>query len=107
MLESAAPLANGKLTRTRLARIDSADVQGPGSQSASSKTRRPPFHSRPTFLVVHSRCHAVRFRILSTHAPTITDVPVSLSPVSFLQGHRMCQKAKDCDGVETSDRYQR
>ena len=79
----------------------------PAAQGASSATKRIRFHSRPTTLVVHSRSHAVRFRILSTHAPATTATPVSLSPVSFLQGHRMCQKAMDCDGDETSDRYQR
>jgi hypothetical protein len=63
-------------------------------------TRRSRFHSRPTTLVVHSRVHAVRFRILV--APAVTDVPVSLHP-----RHRTCQKAMDCDGDETSDRYQR
>jgi hypothetical protein len=107
MLEPEAPLANARLTRTHLpcdqtARSAVSDLQG-----GSSTTRRSRLHSRPTILVVHSRCHAVRFRILSTLAPSPTDSPLPFSPVSFLQGHRMCQKAKDCDGDETSDRYQR
>jgi hypothetical protein len=32
---------------------------------------------------------------------------VSLPLVSFSLGHRMCQKAMDCNGDETSDRCQR
>ena len=79
----------------------------PAAQSASLPTRPVRFHSRPTTLDVHSRSHAVRFRILSTHAPATTATPVSLSPVSFLQGHRTCQKAMDCDGDETFNRHQR
>ncbi len=74
---------------------------------SSLPARRARLSSRPTTLVVHSRSHAVRFRILSTHAPATTAMPVIPSPGSFLQGHRMCQKATDCDGDETSDRYQR
>ena len=70
------------------------------AQSASPQTRRHRFPSCPTTLVVHSRLDAVRFRILV--APATTDVPVSLYP-----RHRMCQKAMDCNGDETSDRYQR
>ena len=72
----------------------------PKAQSASPQTRRHRSASRPTTLVVHSRLHAVRFRILV--APATTDVPVSLHP-----RHRMCQKAMDCNGDETSDWYQR
>lgn len=102
MLEPKAPLHNH-----HVANLHVADTVAPKVESASPRMRRSRSHSRPTVLVVHSRCHAVRFRILSTHAPTMTDVPVSLFPVSFLQGHRKCQKAMDCDGDETSDRYQR
>ena len=76
----------------------------PGESLSTHGSR---FHCRPTTLVVHSRAHAVRFRILSTQAPATTAMPVDHSPVSFLQGHRTCQKAMDCDGGETSDRYQR
>ena len=72
----------------------------PNGQSDSPPTRRHRFTSRPTTLVVHSRTHAVRFRILS--APTMTELPVSFHP-----RHRTCQKAMDCNGDETSDRYQR
>src|SRR5579872_5970020 len=68
--------------------------------SASPHTRRHRSASGPTTLVVHSRLHAVRFRILI--APALTDVPVSFHP-----RHRTCQKAMDCNGDETSDRYQR
>jgi hypothetical protein len=69
-------------------------------QSISPQTRRHRSLSGPTTLVVISRTHSVRFRILV--APALTDVPVSLYP-----RHRMCQKAMDCNGDETSDRYQR
>src|SRR5258708_3532566 len=59
--------------------------------SASPQTRRHRSTSCPATLVVHSRTHSVRFRILV--APTRTDVPVSTSqfqvPVSFIPVHRM------------------
>jgi hypothetical protein len=79
----------------------------PEAASASLPTLGSRHISRPTTLVVHSRLHAVRFRILSTHSPSLTDVPVSLLCVSLLPGHRTCQKAMDCNGSETSDRNQR
>ena len=72
----------------------------PAAQSASPQSRRYRSASCPAILVVHSRLHAVRFRIRVASA--MTYVPVSLHP-----GHRMCQKAMDCYGDETSDRYQR
>jgi hypothetical protein len=78
------------------------------AESPSPETRRSHFAKFPTALVVHSRSPAFRFRILSTHAPsTTTVVPVSLPAVSLPRGHRMCQKAMDCNGDETSDRCQR
>ena len=107
MLEPKAPFAAASFASTYLERHPAAEPRGFGVQSASTTTRRSRSHSRPTVLVVHSRSQAARFRILSTHAPSPTEVPVSIPPVSFLQGHRTCQKAKDCDGDETSDRYQR
>jgi len=57
-----------------------------------------------TPIVVHSRSSSIRFRILSLSAPapSLTELPVSATP-----RHRMCQKAKDCNGDETSDRIQR
>jgi hypothetical protein len=79
----------------------------PAAEGAPPPTRHIRFHSRPTTLVVHSRSHAVRFRILSTHADAMTATPAPLFPVPFLQGHRMCQKAMDCDGDETINRHQR
>jgi len=82
-------------------------ASSPRDESASLPVRQARFHSRPTTLVVHSRSHSVRFRILSTHAPATTALPAPHFAVSFLQGHRKCQKAMDCDGDETSDRYQR
>ena len=101
MLQPQAPLP-----QAAVAKLTVAEAPLPEGQSASLKTRRPRSHSRPTILVVHSRSHAVRFRILSTHAPVKTELPVSLPPVSLPGGHRMCQKAMDCNGDETSDRYQ-
>ena len=86
-----------------LRRVD----QMPEAVSASLATFGFRHVARPTSLVVHSRLHAVRFRILSTQSPTLTDVPVSLLSVSLLPGHRTCQKAMDCNGSETSDRNQR
>ena len=56
-------------------------------QSPSLKMRRARSHSRSTILVVHSRLHAVRFRILSTHAPDKTDLSASRPT-----GHRMCRR---------------
>ena len=79
----------------------------PAAQSASLPTRPVRFHSRPTTLVVHSRSHSVRFRILSTHPPATTALPAPHFAVSFPQGHRKCQKAMDCDGDETINRHQR
>jgi hypothetical protein len=90
------------LTQAAVAKATAAAVALPEGVSASLQARRPRSHSRPTILVVHSRLHAVRFRILSTHVPDKTELPVSLP-----RGHRMCQKAMDCNGDETSDRYQR
>ena len=57
-----------------------------------------------TSLVLHCPSSAVRFRILSLSAPTPsqTEPPVSAPP-----RHRMCQKAMECYGDETSDRSQR
>ena len=86
-----------------LLRVDSM----PEAVSASLPTFGSRHVARPTSLVVHSRLQAVRFRILSTHCPSLTDVPDSLLPVSLHPGHRTCQKAMDCNGCETSDRNQR
>jgi len=72
------------------------------AQSASPCTRRSRPVSCPAILVVHSRSHAVRFRILTApSAPVTTDVLSSLP-----SGHRMCRKAMDCNGDETSHRNQ-
>ena len=72
-------------------------------QPARSYSRRRQ-SSRPTVLVVHSRSHAIRFRIVTAPAfPLPADMPVSFP----LPGHRMCQKAMDCNVDETSDRNQR
>jgi hypothetical protein len=73
-------------------------------ESRPSLVRRRRHASLPTTLVVHSRSHAVRFRILTApSAPLPTDVPVS---VPYL-AHRTCRKAMDCHGDETPDRNQR
>jgi hypothetical protein len=83
------------------------------AESACRQTRKVRYVTCPATLVVHSRSPAVRFRILSTDAPSTTTVvpvsfpAVSLPLVSFSLGHRMCQKAMDCNGDETSDRCQR
>ncbi len=81
------------------------------AHGASLRTPRPRSQSRATALVVHSRVSGVCFRILSTHGPVNAAIPVSLPTVTFLpvslpQGHRMCQKAMDCYGDETSHWYQ-
>ena len=57
---------------------DTPAVSAPQGRSASPQTRRHQSVSRPTTLVVHSRLHAVRFRILV--APATTALPVSLLP---------------------------
>lgn len=101
--------SRGRASGSAASRQSHSMLEGPLPEalSASLPTLGSRHISRPTSLVVHSRLHAVRFRILSTQSPPLADVPVSLLSVSLLPGHRTCQKAMDCDGDETSDRYQR
>jgi len=73
-------------------------------QPAPSPNYRRRHSCRPAVLVVQSRSHVTRFRIVTAPlAPLPTDLPVSF-PYS---GHRTCQKAMDCHVDETSDRNQR
>jgi hypothetical protein len=103
------PLTNRVVGDRHLA--DHPVAHGSSDQSTSFLVRKPRPSARPTArpsalpatLVVLSRSHSLRFRIVTApSAPLPTDVPVSL-PYS---GHRMCRKAMDCNGDETSHRYQ-
>jgi hypothetical protein len=112
MLEPKSPNSDARparlnLSRAHHSRTQAAEARGDAVPSSSSNTRRSRSHSRPTVLVVHSRFSPVRFRILSIHAPSLTEVPLPFPAVSLLQGHRTCQKAMECNGDETSHWYQR
>ena len=88
----------------------SAETFGRNSGLGSSAEEIVPSHvrhrqaSRATVFVVHSRSHEVRFRILS--GPAVLP-QMELPPSSPFPPHRMCKKAMDCYGDETSHWNQR
>jgi hypothetical protein len=68
-----------------------------GAESHSPSLRRHRHASRPAVLVVHSRSHAVRFRILTApSAPLPTDVPAPFLSPSL---HR-AQDVPESDGLQ-------